>query len=88
MKTINREIKNKDGSIDRVIISSNDNYSVNLSKNYKLVGYAGNKRKDSFKNSILGYDIGLSNSGFVSMTVIASIIAILAFVSMYFIFRI
>ena len=88
MNTISKEMKNGDGSVDTVIISSDDNYKVKLNKKYVLVGYQGNKLKDKFNNSILGADIGINNSGFVSMTIISSILAVATYVGLILIFKV
>jgi len=88
MDTMNKEIKNRDGSTDLVMISSEDNYTVNLNKNYKLVGYAGNKMNDKFKNSILGSDIGINSKGFASVMLVSTIIAIGTILTMYFSWRV
>ena len=61
-------LNNRDGSVDKVIISSNDNNKVKLNKKYVLVGYEGNKYVDNFKNSIFGMDIGVNSNGFASIT--------------------
>lgn len=88
MKTISKLMNNKDGSVDKVIISSNDNFKVKLNKKYVLVGYEGNKYVDNFKNSILGMDIGINSYGFASMMIISSLLALAMLVGMYLAFRI
>ena len=88
MKTISKILNNRDGSVDKVIISSNDNKKVKLNKNYVLVGYQGNKYIDNFKNSIFGADIGINSYGFASMMIISTLLAIATFVGMYLAFRI
>ena len=88
MKTISKLMNNKDGSVDKVIISSLDNYKVNLAKKYVLVGYEGNKYVDNFKNSIFGMNIGINSYGFASMMIISSLLALAMLVVMYFAFRI
>jgi len=88
VNTITRNLKNKDGSVDTILINSNDVYEVKLNKRYKLVGYTSNKFTDSFKNSILGMDVGTSSKGFARMTIISTIIAISLFLTLYIIFMI
>ena len=88
MKTLSKEIKNRDGSVDTIMISSDDNYKVNLSNKYVLVGYAGNKYVDSFKNSILGMNIGINSYGFVKTTLIALLLVVAMIVGMYLSFRV
>ena len=88
VKEISRTMTNRDGSVDNVIISSLDNYKVKLNKKYVLVGYEGNKYVDRFKNSILGADIGINSSGFASMMIISSLLALAVLLGMYLLFRI
>ena len=83
-----KELRNSDGTIDMLVITSDDNYQVKLDKNYTLVGYAGNKMYDKFKNSILGADIGVKSNGFVSTILLSTLLAISVLVIMYFSFRI
>ncbi len=83
-----KELRNSDGTVDMLVITSDDNYQVKLDKNYTLVGYAGNKMYDKFKNSILGADIGIKSNGFVSMILLSTLLAISVLVIMYFSFRI
>ena len=84
--TIRKEIKNSDGSSSLVEISSNDNYFVNIGNNYKLIRYGNNKK--SFKDTILGGDIGINNHGFASMAIVALVIAISVFAILMYSFRI
>lgn len=88
MNTINKEIKNRDGSIETLMISSNDSSKVNLSNKYVLVGYAGNKYIDNFKNSILGMDISNNNKGFARVAIISTLLAIAMILVMYLSFKI
>jgi len=88
VNTLNREMKNRDGSVDKLIISSDDDYSVKLSKKYVLVGYAGNKHIDNYKNTIFGMDIGINSYGFASIMIMASLLALALLVGMYFLFRV
>jgi len=81
-------MKNRDGSVDKLIITSDDHYSVDLGKKYVLVGYKGNKHIDNFKNSIFGMDIGINSHGFVSVSIISLLLAIIMIVGMYLSFRI
>lgn len=88
MNTLNGEMKNRDGSVDKVIISSNDNYLVNLPKKYKLVGYAGNKINDRFKASLFGSDIGINSVGFTTVMLMSTMIAIGTILVLYFNWRV
>ena len=85
---MNKKVKYRDGSVDIINISSDDNLKVNLSKKYVLVGYQGNKHVDNFKNSILGMDIGINKMGFASMMIISLLLAIMILLGMYLAFRI
>lgn len=88
VKEISKILNNRDGSVDKVIISSTDNFKVKLAKKYVLVGYEGNKYIDNFKNSIFGMDIGINSNGFASIMIISTLLAIATFVGMYLVFRI
>jgi hypothetical protein len=87
MNTLNKTIKNSDGSYSTISAISNDNIKLNIGKNYKLVDYTG-KKNSKFKNSIFGSDIGIKNSGFASMILISTLIAIGTIVIMLISFKI
>ena len=90
MNNIERDIINEDGTISTIVISSNDNYKLNLSKTYKLANYKSkkeNKIKSLFKNSILGTEIGVKAEGFTSIAILATIIAISTLFTMYIFWR-
>ena len=74
MNTFKKEIKNNDKTIDIVFAKSNDDYNVMIGDNYKLIKFSNPK---SFKDSLLGVDIGMHSKGFVSVISISMIIAIL-----------
>lgn len=74
MNTFKKEIKNKDNSVDIVFAKSSDNYIVIINDNYKLIRF--NNSKSTFKNSILGTDIGIHSKGFTSVVAISIIIAV------------
>ena len=82
----NKEIKNSDGSTYLYEISSNDNYRVNIGNNYKLIKFY--KTKKSFKDTILGSDIGVNSRGFASVAVVSTLIAVFTFIIMMLSFRI
>ena len=86
MNRIIKSIKNKDGSIDKIIAKSYDNNEIIIGNNYKLIRFSGNKK--SFKDTLLGSDIGFHSSGFISVSIISSIIALALFISMCPSFRI
>ena len=83
---INKEIKNENGTIDMVVANSVDEYDVIIGDNYKLVKFSHSKR--SFKDTILGTDIGVNSKGFGSVTIISLLMALVGFGIMYFSFRI
>ena len=78
-------IKNNDGSVDRIIATSNDNRNIMIGKEYKLVKFSNKK---AFKDTLLGSDIGVHSSGFINITIMSTVIAIATLVLMYISFRI
>ena len=87
MNTFRKEIKGTDGSVQDVLINSVDKIDVMIGSNYKLVKIC-NQNKKSFKDSILGTDIGIHSNGFANVTIISLVLAIGALLLMYFQFRI
>ena len=87
MDNIQKDIKNNDGTIETILIKSNDNYKIlDINKTYKLVKETKNKESkvtNSFKNSILGAEIGLKAEGFSTIAILATIIAVGMFCMMY-----
>ena len=87
-----RDIKNGDGTIDSLIISSKDNnYPLDINKTYKLANSTKqkeNKLVNMFKNSILGAEIGIKAEGFSNIAILATIVAVGMFCIMYISFRI
>lgn len=93
MNNIQTNLQNEDGSIETLLITSNDNYSLNLNtKNtYKLANRTQkkeNKLTNAFKNSILGTDIGINSEGFSHIAILSTIIAVGALCIMYLFWRI
>lgn len=91
MNNFEREINNEDGSIDTLSISSKDNYTLNIPKTYILANHIQrkeNKLVNAYKNSILGAEIGVKAEGFSNVAILATIIAIGAFCTMYLFFRV
>ena len=85
-----RDIKNEDGTEETIVISSDDNRSLNLNQTYKLANHTQKKESKlakKFKNSILGADIGVKSSGFTNVAILATIIAIGSMCIMYFLWR-
>ncbi len=90
MNNLSKSFKNDDGNMETVVASSDDNYQVNLGKNYQLANHKEKKESylaKKFKGSILGADIGVKSSGFSSVAILAIVIALAAFVVMYFLWR-
>ena len=87
MDNIQKDIKNNDGTFETILIKSNDNYkTLDINKTYKLVKETKNKESkvtNSFKNSILGAEIGLKAKGFSTIAILATIIAVGMFCMMY-----
>lgn len=92
MNSLERDMKNPDGTIDTIVISSNDNsYPLDITKTYKLANNAKpkeNKLVSAYKNSILGAEIGVKAEGFSTITILATIVAIAMFCIMYLFCRI
>lgn len=86
MRIISREIKNNDGTVDRIIARSSDGYGVSIGTNYKLANRYNTKRK--FNDSILGSDIGIHSYGFISIAIASTIIAISVFLILLLSFKI
>ena len=75
---------------EQIIVTSDDDYSVKMDKNYTLVNHNGkkeNKLAEKFKNSILGEDIGIKNKGFSSMASLALVVAITVLFILYLLWR-
>ena len=63
-----------------------NNNPVSIGSNYKLVKFY--KTKKSFKDTLLGSDVGASSNGFASIIAISLIIAIYSIAVMLISFRI
>jgi hypothetical protein len=86
MNTFSKDIKNSNGTIDKVIANSNDNYDIMIGENYKLIKFSGSKK--SFKDTMFGTDIGIHSHGFVNIAIIAMLLALSTLTLLYFNFRI
>lgn len=84
MNLVNKKINYSDGTSSIVEISSTDNYHVNLNNKYVIA----NKYTKNKNNSLLTSDIGVNSRGFASITILASIISVIAFIIMILSFRI
>ena len=72
-------------------ITSNDNYILNMPTSYTLVKAntkKENKIVNNFKSSILGTDIGINSEGFSYIAILATLLAVGAFITMYILWRI
>lgn len=90
MNNFTKEIKNDDGTEETIVISSNDNYVLNMNKTYKLANHSQKKQSKlarKFKNSVLGADIGIKSAGFSNIAILATIIAVGALCVMYLLWR-
>lgn len=80
VNVIEKDLKNGDGTIDTLIISSTDATNpLDKNKTYKLTNY--NTKKENalvrmYKNSIFGAEIGVKAEGFSHMAILATIVAI------------
>ncbi|MBQ2873302.1 MAG: hypothetical protein IJE89_04825 [Bacilli bacterium] len=92
MNIIEKDLKNTDGTIETLVITSNDNYqTLDANKTYKLANNIykkENKLVSRFKNSILGAEIGVRAEGFSNIAILSTIIAIGAICIMYIFWRI
>ena len=84
MNSTNKKINYSDGTSSIVEISSTDNYHVILNNKYIIT----NKYNKNKNNSLLTSDIGVNSRGFASITILASIISVIAFITMILSFRI
>ena len=90
MNNYQKPIKNEDGTEETIIITSNDNKTIDLTKKYKLANHREkkeNKIVNKFKNSVLGADIGAKSAGFTNVAILATIIAVASLSIMYFLWR-
>lgn len=90
MNNFERNITNDDGTEETIVVTSNDNHTLNMNKTYKLANHTQkkeNKFMKKFKNSILGADIGVKSAGFSNIAILATIIAVGTLCVMYFLWR-
>ena len=87
MFKIQKHIKNHNGEIETISITSNDNYKTLDSKQkYILISETKNKERKIekiYKNSILTTEIGIKNENFSKITIIATTIAIVGIYILY-----
>ena len=83
---ISKEIRNNNGTIDKIIATSYDDYEMSISNEYKLVKIAG--RKGTFKDTLLGSDIGIHSKGFINVAIFSMLISVSVIIFMYLSFRV
>ena len=90
MNNLSKKVINDEGREETVIATSDDNYRVTLGSNYTLANHKEKKESKlvkKFKGSLLGADIGVKSSGFSSIAILATVIALAVFAILYFIWR-
>lgn len=90
MNNIERDLKNSDGTGEKMVATSNDNYEVKLGSGYTLANrkeFKQNKFADKFKNSALGADIGVHSTGFTNVAILATVIALSVAAILFFMWR-
>ncbi len=90
MKNFSKSFVNDEGVEETLVAETDDNYEVNLAKNYTLSNHQAKKESrlaKKFKGTILGADIGVKSSGFGSVAILAIVIAIAAIAILYFVWR-
>ena len=87
---LEKDMKNSDGTIDTLIItSSNNSNPLESNKTYKLVNNLSKQDKiiNKFKNSILGTEVGINAEGFSNIALLGAILAISSVITMYILWR-
>lgn len=87
---LEKDMKNSDGTIDTLIITSNNNSNpLEPTKTYKLVNKQTKQDKiiNKFKNSILATEVGITSEGFSSIALLGAILAITSILTMYILWR-
>lgn len=90
MKNISKDYVNEKGENATVILTSDDNYNVNMNGKYTLANNPHknvNRFLEKYRSSILGRDIGTKSSGFATVATFATIISIVVLVVLYFLWR-
>ena len=90
MNNLSKNYVNDEGVEETIVATSKDNYNVKLNGNYTISNH--NAKKESrlakkFKGTMLGADIGVKSSGFSSVAVLATVIALAVAIILYFIWR-
>jgi len=90
MNNMSRNFTSDDGREETVVMSSNDNYTLNMNQTYRLANKTEQKESrlaKKFKGSMLGADIGVKSGGFTNIAILATVIAVGAILIMYFMWR-
>ena len=90
MNNLEKNYVTDEGREETVVATSNDNYNVNLDGGFTIANHEEKKQSwlaKKFKNSILGADIGVKSGGFSTIAILATVIALAAFVGLYFLWR-
>lgn len=88
MNEIDKNYVNEEGTEEKIIATSNDNYKVNIGNNVKLANHKDeSKLVKKFKGSLLGYDVGIKSKGFSSIAALAIVLVVAVLVVLYFIWR-
>ena len=90
MNNLSKKYTSDDGREETIIATSEDNYKVNLNSTFALANHKEKKESKlakKFKGSILGADIGVKSSGFSSIAILATVIALAVFITLYFMWR-
>ena len=92
MFNIKKNIKNNNGDVETISITSNDNYrTLDSKQKYILVSEIKNKEnkiEKILKNSILTTEIGIKNENFSKITILATSIAIVGIYITYLLCKI
>ena len=83
---ISKEIKNNDGSIDQIIISSSDNLKTNINKNYKIANHY--EKTNSLNNGVLLSEIGIKDKMFRYVFSLSLVMVIISLVIMFYNYRV
>lgn len=89
MNNITKDFVNEAGEKETLVVSSNDNRTLNLN-GYVLSNHREKKESTltkKFKGSILGSDIGIKSEGFSTVAILATVIALAVAIVLYFIWR-
>ena len=88
MNEIDKNYVNEEGTEEKIVATSNDNYRVNIGNNVKIANHKeDSKLVKKFKSSLLGYDVGIKSKGFSSIAALATVLVVAVLLVLYFIWR-